>query len=261
MTQRSKQSIGARAAGFTLIEVLVASTISAVLIVALYAVFHGALSLRESTYERVDDSLPRSYASQALQRDFAAMTPPSGILAGPLLGERGEDKARRRDSVEFYTASAVVGDGEPWGDIQKVEYRLAENDSPDSDEGSDFVRVVTRNLLATTIEEPPEQRLLTGVESLEFSYYDGEVWQESWDSTAHEDESPQAVRLRIDFVSKEGAVRSGRPFERVFEVVQVAREIEEAGPGDASGGQAPPGQGGVAPGPWAIERARQGGGR
>lgn len=253
--------IMARAAGFTLIEVLVASTISAVLIVALYAVFHGALNLRESTFERVDHSLPRSYASQTLRRDFAAMTPPSGILAGPLLGERGEDNALRTDSLEFYTASAVVAAGEPWGDIQKVEYRLGESDSSGSEEGRDFVRVVTRNLLATTTEEPPERRLLTGVESLEFSYYDGEIWEESWDSTTHENESPLAVRVRIEFAEGEGGARTERPFESVFEVVPVAQEIEEANDGDTSGGQQPQGKRGVGPAPVALDQARQNGAR
>ena len=248
----------ASAAGFTLIEVLVASTISAVLVVALYGVFRGALSLRESTHERLDGTLSRAYASQTLRRDFAAMAPPSGILAGPLFGERDEENAQRSDSLEFYTASAVIEAGQPWGDIQKIEYRLSEDYSSGSEEGRDFVRAVTRNLLASTIEEAPEEALLTGVESLEFSYYDGEVWEESWDSAARENQSPLAVRVRIAFVSIEGAARNARPLERVFEVVSVAQEIDEANSGAAPGGQLPEYQGDASPAPVALDTARQG---
>ncbi len=246
MIGRNKLKTIARAGGFTLIEVLVASTISAVLIVALYAVFHGALNLRESAFERLDDALPRSYVSQTLRRDLAAMTPPAGIMAGALLGESNEDNARRADTLEFYTASAAVGDNEPWGDIQKVEYRLAEDNSSDAGEGRDFVRAVTRNLLASTVEEPPEEALLSGVESLEFSYYDGEIWEESWDSTTRENEAPLAVRVRIDFASNEEEedARAAKPFELLFEVVApVAQEIEEADSGGANGGQQPSGGG------------------
>ena len=239
MIRRNERKSSTRAAGFTLVEVLIASTISAVLIVALYAMFQGSLSLRESTYERVESALPRSYASQALRRDFAAMMPPSGILSGPVLGERNEENTLRTDSIEFYTASAAVAAGEPWGDIQKVEYRLSDNEPARAESGRDFVRVVTRNLLATTLEEPPEQGLLPGVESLEFSYYDSDAWVDSWDSTTHQNESPQAVRVRIEFAAGEDDTRGAKPFERVFEV--VALEMEQADPGQENGGQQPPG--------------------
>ena len=85
---------------------------------------------------------------------------------------------------------------------------------------------------------PPEQRLLSGVESLEFSYYYGDIWEESWDSTNRLDEPPQAIRIRIDFASRgDGALRA-KPLEIVIEVTQVPVEIVlMAAPNDSSDGE------------------------
>ena len=107
------------------------------------------------------------------------------------------------DTLEFYSRSGIISDDEPWAEIQKVEYYLAEPED-DNEEvesgGMVFLRAITRNLLATVMEEPDEKRFLSGVQSLEISYYDGNSWLDSWDSTTSENKTPEAVKFNISFV-------------------------------------------------------------
>ena len=189
--------------GFTLIEVLSGMTIAAVLLASLYSVFAGVMNLREKTFQDVESRLPRSYVSDILARDLRNMAAPGGELAGNILGNKEESQGYRMDTLEFYSRSGIISDDEPWAEIQKVEYYLAEPED-DNEEvesgGMVFLRAITRNLLATVMEEPDEKRFLSGVQSLEISYYDGNSWLDSWDSTTSENKTPEAVKFNISFV-------------------------------------------------------------
>jgi len=209
-------------AGFTLIEVLAATAMFAVLVGALYPVFHTAMRMREKAADVMEETLPRHYAAEVMKRDLRQVVAPVGILAGAFIGEKEEDGTCRRDRLEFHTASGAVGSKEPWGDVQRVAYYLAEspvsvseNKATENTEAYELVRAVTRNLLASTEEDPKEERLLKGVLSLAFAYYDGEVWQDSWDSTTVENETPAAVRARIEFAPAAGNGREASPIEMV----------------------------------------------
>lgn len=211
------QHSAVRSRGFTLIEILVATAIFSVLVGALYSLFYGALRARESTYESIEKGLPTAYALTTVRRDLANMTAPTGLLAGAVIGEMDEQGALRLDTIEFFTTSGVIRASEPWGDIQKVSYYLSEPEETDAS-GNYFVRAVTRNLLASTTEDPPEERLLTGVESLTFTYYDGESWQDSWDSTTQENAAPEAVKMQLAFVKDDEGRRVSPPVSLVLPV-------------------------------------------
>ena len=222
--------------GFTLLELLLASIVFAIVISALHGVFFGALRLRDNTYEAVESGLSDAYVAGLIRRDIKNLAPPTGVLAGAMIGEEEEENGVRLDALEFFTTTGIVRDSElePWGEVQKVEYYLAEPLDGSDSEGADFVRAVTRNLLASTEEEPAEERLLHGAASLEFAYFDGEDWQESWDSTTVENETPEAMRMRLDFMPPEQGERVRRPSEIVCELVvkpmQTEDESEAAGP-------------------------------
>jgi type II secretion system protein J len=228
MSDRVQRNVFAGApGGFTLLEVLVATAIFTVLVGALYSLFYGALRLRERTYEVTEAGLPKDYIVTLIKRDLASIVPPVGILAGPMIGETEGDTGQRFDSLEFHTGSGIVDDYDPWGNIQKIEYYLVDSEEWGESEGYSFVRAVTRNLLASTTEDPEEERLLNRVQSLEFAYYDGEYWQDVWDSTTQENETPVAVRMRIDFLPSEEGERETRPIELVCEIVTEALETEQ----------------------------------
>ena len=210
--------------GFTLLEILSATMISAILLGALYAVYNGALKLRQKNYGSMEAGLPRAYAAEIMDRDFRNMLPPVGILAGAIIGETSEQNNTRYDRAEFFASTGAVTDKEPWGDIQKVEYYLADSEEGDTEgdekngkPSKDLVRAVTRNLLASTTEGPIETRLLKGVRSLTIAYYDGAVWQDSWDSTTLDNALPKAVNISIEFAPESEKEETEAPLELLIE--------------------------------------------
>lgn len=213
--------------GFTLLEILAATMISAMLLGALYAVYHGALKLRQRDYGSMEKGLPRAYATEIMDRDFRNMLPPAGILAGAIIGETSEQNDARLDRVEFFASTGVVTDKEPWGDIQKLEYYLADPEEEESEDKSaepakDLVRAVTRNLLASTTEDPAETRLLKGVRSMTITYYDGTIWQDTWDSTTLDNASPKAVNISIEFAPAAEGEEAEAPLDLLIEVAASA---------------------------------------
>ncbi|HPB30764.1 MAG TPA: type II secretion system protein GspJ, partial [Candidatus Sumerlaeota bacterium] len=71
--------------------------------------------------------------------------------------------------------------------------------------------------------EPAETRLLTGVSFLEITYYDGTVWQDSWDSTVQENTPPQAIRMKIGYENTETDGMDNSPLEMLVEIASRGR--------------------------------------
>jgi type II secretion system protein J len=184
--------------GFTLIEVLLALMISAVVLVIVSSVFASALKLQEHASASVDQSLPIERALSIMRKDIKNSIAPGGMLAGPLQSgpaQSGDVNA----GIQIYTTTGVMMPNAPWSEIQKVTYGLqAPTDS--SANGKDLVRTVTRNLLSTSTEDDDEQFLASGVESLSFSYFDGANWLDTWDDTT-ETNLPNAIRVSLQMAS------------------------------------------------------------
>ena len=141
----------------------------------------------------------------------------------------------RQNGPAFYTAVGVVDDLSPFGDIERVSYFLASptNDAP----GMDLFRSVTRNLLPVTQSEASDQFLMGGVEDISFQYYDGNAWQDTWDSTMTDSATgltnnlPRAIKLELQLYRDSSQRES--PIELVIPVMVMARtnivtEIEGA---------------------------------
>lgn len=214
--------------GFTLLELLTATAMFAVIVVALYTVFYGALRMRERAHDLFEERLPKDALIALLQRDLSCAPVPAGILAGAFVGEKVEEGGHRLDRLELYTASAGVDENDPWGDLQKVALSTEPPEHSDEAEGRDLLREITRNLLASTEEAPEEQRLLHGLESLEFQYYDGEAWQDSWDSTTMENALPLAVRIQIRFQPGQEGSRSQIPIDMIVPMAAGTSASESA---------------------------------
>src|SRR6516162_7138658 len=112
------------AQAFTLVEVLLALAICAIVLVAINAVFATAVRLRDKTTGRISEALPVNQALDILRRDLKSTVGPGGFLAGDFkcdsqgmgvsMGLSGESGA---GGLDFFTSSAVIGPNAPWGDL------------------------------------------------------------------------------------------------------------------------------------------------
>jgi type II secretion system protein J len=183
-------------AGFTLMEVILAVLVSAVVLAAINAVFFGSLRLRRGMSAITDQTLPQDNAVEIMKRDLVGIVPP-GILAGPMGSDVSAIGMTQPAALEIFTTTGATRSDVPWGDLQKIDYSLQDPTNRTMGNGRDLIRGVTRNLLATTPEPPDQQLLLSGVENLQLSFYDGTNWNDSWSQSLSN--IPVAVKVEIDF--------------------------------------------------------------
>ena len=192
------------APGFTLIEMILAIGVAALVLIAVNATLFAALHLRDITADAVDAASPLDRAAALLHRDLECAVPPTNgstrVLSGSFrVGSLTSPGVNGPVSIELFTATGALNSNTPWPDIQRVSYGLKAS-TDRSVTGKNLVRSVTRNLLSLTAPEVQEQLLLHGVADIKFSCYDGAQWQEIWDTTSPTSAStnlPQAVRVDI----------------------------------------------------------------
>jgi general secretion pathway protein J len=221
------------APGFTLLEVLLAVSIFSIVLLAIHLVFYGAVRLRNKTAAEIEGALPLQQTFTLLRRDLSNLVLPGGILLGALqttpttglqLGQTGPAPLATlagdlpgQSSPDFYTTTAAIDDAYPWGEVQRVSYFLA--DSTNQTIGRDLFRSVTRNLLPTLEEQPEEQWLMAGVESIFFYYYDGQRWADTWDSATQTNQLPGAIKVAIQLASTETVLSTGLSSRAPIELV------------------------------------------
>lgn len=212
---------------FTLLELLIATAIFAVVLLAINTVFFAGLTLQRRATSALDDSLPVQNALAMLRHDLQNTVNPGGVLAGHFrmggpasalnsgaatvsgtadastqtgataTGASTASASGQTGGLDFFTTTGVLRDHTQGADIVEVNYQLKDPlEKTDKTWGLDLVRSVTPNLLATSTLESEEQRLLQNVESLEFEFYDGSDWQDTWD-TSEGTPLPQAVRANL----------------------------------------------------------------
>jgi type II secretion system protein J len=211
-----------RGRGFTLLEVILATTMMVILVGAAYGLFRSSHVLRERTKESFDRDFETNRAIDIMRRDLNAVLPIGGTFSDAMTGEKVEETSVRQDTLDICTASGTVSKSAYWGDIQHVTYELGESSSENSS-SLDLIRAVTRNLLTDEEEDPVEEHLLHGIESLELSYYDGSDWQDSWDTASNDDELPEAIRVRIVFASSGTKEATQPPVE--FDIPFESRSV------------------------------------
>jgi len=187
---------------FTLIEMILAIGVAAIVLVAANSVFFTALHLRNATAVVVDAAAPIDQATAILRHDLqCAVTPnPSGTLSGGFkIGNVTTTGINEPVAAEIYTATGALSANNPWGEIQRVTYGL-KSSTRGTAAGMDLYRSVTRNVLATATPDVAEQLMMRGVESVQFSGYNGSQWFNTWDTTDTSSANtnlPVAVRVDI----------------------------------------------------------------
>jgi len=211
---------------FTLMEIMLALAVSAIVLAGIGGVFYSAVRLRERTMAMIDESVPLQQAFNFIRHDLQGALPPGGgnlPLSGDFKLSALGSGLGQNFHVEFFTTSGSVNDNSTWSDIQFISYELREStDRTKNNEGKQLVRSSNRNVLATAMQDPQEQPLLSNVQSLEFSCFDGMNWRDSWDTSLGDTNLPYAVRVRIQLAGDNNS-RAQEPFEIVVPLVSQSR--------------------------------------
>jgi type II secretion system protein J len=182
---------------FTLIEMVLALAGCAVILAAIYGIFSRAVHLRDEAMARTRDVRVRAHATSVLRNDLRNARISGGTLAATLEGSQKAQSGSFPGYLKFITTTTPDDLDLPSNDLQQVEYYLTADPAATDQKSGLLVRAVDRNLLAAVRETPAEEPLLSGVEAMEVSFYDGESWKESWTYSDEDKTVPEAVRVRL----------------------------------------------------------------
>jgi len=213
---------GASAAAFTLIELLLAISIMSLILAAISGILDIAFHLERSVRETLDETMPVEAALSSIQHDLANIVCNNAsnnvMLIGCFQSINQTNLLPDQIGPDFYTTGGQPDGLVPWGDIQKINYLLAPSANRAA-RGKDLVRAVTRNLLPVMgVPTQPDQKLvlLTNVQNVIFTYYDGLSWDENWDSTIQTN-LPSGIKMQI-YMAAQSSGR-GLPAAKVYELI------------------------------------------
>lgn len=212
--------------GFTLVEMVLAIGVAAIVLITITSVLFAALRMRDATQALVDSETPIDQAMSTMRLDLEGlMTPTNGtikILSGGFrVGNLTSLGIATPVAVEMYTTTGELTQDKPWGDIQRVTYELRAPQNHDA-AGKDLIRTVSRNLLTTSTPDTEDEWMMGDVQTLTFSCYDGTQWWNTWDTTGITSANtnlPTAVRVDIQFAGNKNLA----PVEIVVSVDSVTR--------------------------------------
>jgi type II secretion system protein J len=213
---------------FTLIEMILAIGIAAMVLIAVNTALFASLRLRDATANVVDAATPLDQTVTFIRRDLqCVVTPTNGtskVLSGDFkAGNVSSPGVAESVAVEMFTATGALSANAPWADIQRVTYELKQPTDRNA-AGKDLYRSVVRNLLTLTTPDVQDQLMLSGVESIKFTCFDGAQWQETWDTTGVTStytNLPLAVRVDIQMAGSRAA--TAQPIEMVVPIDVQAR--------------------------------------
>jgi type II secretion system protein J len=216
---------------FTLLELILAILVFAIALSAIHVVFFTALRLRDRTSDAIERALPLQQTLNIIKRDLANLVPPGGTLSGQLQSTPTSttpgSSLSRANGPQFYTTVGLVSDGQPWGEIERVSYMLA---TPTNNAaGMDLYRSVTRNLLPATQDTADDQFLMSGVDTINFQYYDGNNWKDTWDSTQADattgltNNLPRAIKLSLALHTETQSLGTPAPVELIVPIAVLQR--------------------------------------
>jgi general secretion pathway protein J len=173
--------------GFTLIEVLVATVILAILSVMAHRGVAETRLAVERTREHMDRVREVQRAVTLITTDFRQLAPrPVRALVGDGYRPALERDPNAINLVELSRAGWSNTIGAPRGTVQRVLYLV---------EGDKLIRRHWQVTDATLANEPISRELLTGVESVQVRYMNaGREWQEQWPPLGTP--APLALRVR-----------------------------------------------------------------
>jgi general secretion pathway protein J len=198
--------------GFTLVEVMVAAAILALIVSMLYVAFASSVKTMEIGTEGGEIFRKAGVVLNRLAQEIScAQLPSEQEDTGTQYAFIGEDKVEDgepQDTLTFIsTALPLQG---PSRGIKQVSYYIAPD--AETDKPSLFMREDTTPALGSSPEHAGKGMLLAeGIEGLNFTYYDSQGREfQRWDTTTplFAKKLPQLVRISIFFKDDKGELLS-----------------------------------------------------
>ncbi len=210
----------AKAAGFTLLELLVAVTVLVILVALVQGSFVSVTDSMASARESADLLLLRQMLHRSLSQNLAAVHMDAAALIeeNQFLGENQDGGYGPADTLRFCTSQPMPGAFSLPGVLKSVEYKVVPENEVDFEATGYTGGDPERPGMALLITEAPLQRAeglegaISGADTLPQSqravpvasfnaqYFDGrkEEWVDEWDSLA-ERQLPWAVWIKVNF--------------------------------------------------------------
>ncbi len=219
MSPRPPSSLHAHGA-FTLLELLVATAVGAIVLLVINGTFFGALRLSNTTHDHIAADLELQRTLGIVRHDLAGLMLPGGVFAGQLQTTLASSLAQGTygDQVgpDLFTNTGTVDGWNPFSEVQQVDYYLAP--ATDGSKAKNLVRVVTRNLLPVQATTPDVQTLLSGVKDATMDFFDGTAWTDAWDSSATST-LPTAIRFQVVLAGPDSNQPNAAPIALVVPVL------------------------------------------
>ena len=194
--QHSRARSPIRRSGFTLLELIVALGLTAILALSLFSSLYAAFKAKESSDRAVKELETGEIAMEMIRHDFDCVQPQRGIFAGPFEGVDNTDpRGNPGDYVTFFSTAEGPQHVDGTGEIKQVQLLTYQ---PQGSNDIWLVRRVTGNLLSPSIMDPDEEIIARHVWSFNLRYFDGQTWQDDWDSTQYGNVLPAAVEVTLE---------------------------------------------------------------
>ena len=205
MNHTTRTGIASSVAGFTLVELLVAIFVFAILTAMSYPALTHVLGQRENV--------------EAVQLELAALQLGVGLIEAdiraikprPVRDELGDDlpalRAGIQNSLLEFSRHVVdvPGTVTPVPGIARIEYRL---------EDGSLIRRQWSALDRLPVTKFQERTIFEGVDGFSVEFFVGTEWQAFWPATSGRTlltSLPAAARFRVQFTSGESVSRTVRP--------------------------------------------------
>ncbi|MEO6306847.1 MAG: type II secretion system protein GspJ [Nitrospiraceae bacterium] len=190
--------------GFTLIEILLAVSLVAMMATLVFGSLYVTLSAIDSARAKsADEQIVRS----TLRLMIDELSVSVGRPTGPWMGINGQYDGRPADSVAFLTMGQFRGaDSAKDTEMVRIVYTR---------EGDRLLRFVRRNLYSLTDESVEQVELATKVKGFNVRYFDGKnnLWLDEW--TGRGNEPPKAILLELTLLQEKAELQTVRQWVSV----------------------------------------------
>jgi prepilin-type N-terminal cleavage/methylation domain-containing protein len=247
-----------RRAGFTLIELILAVTLIALVLVAAYEMYIASLKTAQAGEAEIDCYQTARAALTMLADDLRSTVATQATFGAGLSGQDGDDSKFEGDTLTLTCTAAPRWRPDPSffetdplpprGDFRRVVYRLvtpaiaAEEDTVQSGirPTLGLVREVRTNLTSQDAADQVTQVLSRNVVSFQVLYHDGTDWQTTWSTSGNT--LPLAVKITLlivprseDVMDESGQAPAGSTIEEMYPQARRFTTVVNLLGGSASG--------------------------